>query len=129
MENEPREKKPANQESEQQPELTVEELVEAFRDKIDPEDIPLFESDDLDEAKDRLMSILVLNGEEDPEQLLIERGIAERFYNFPEVHEIVNRPSTTGEEYSTEQADEAGRRAVETDALLPENQPGSDEPA
>lgn len=91
--------------------FTAEELIEAFTDKLDPEeDIPFMREQNMDEdeAFEFVLAKLLEQGEEDPEALMVERGFAQVFRENPEeVKELQNR----GEPFTT----------AEADALLPQN--------
>ena len=86
---------------------TTAELIEAFKDKLDPEDdLPYMEEMLPDEAMEYLLQALLTYGEEDPEAIVIERGFAQGFKdNNPEMKEVTSRLSREGKPFTTAEAD------------------------
>ena len=89
---------------------TIGEIVEACRSVLPPEDLDDLAQMERDEAMEYLLSYLPEFGIDDPEQFMVDAGLAERLRELtPEEFAARNSLTLTGEEYSVDEEDEKDR--------------------
>ncbi len=96
--------------------FTTGELIEAFKDYLDPEDdIPFMEEMEPDEAQEYLLSALLARDVEDPDALFTDKGFGVLSEKPADEITMMNRPALEGKPYTTEEAD---RRVADRDKDL-----------